>query len=350
MDIQRVKKYSFWTLIAITLVLSILAKTSDFIVDHLYQGGIFQLIRVIYDYTLGWLPFPFIYLAVAVVVFFFCRILISRDGFFRKLVHIGQLLIVLICLFYLLWGLNYQSTSIEDKLNLEMKDPSIEQLKVLFEESTDLLNDLSINRDTNYSYDFQKLESDLRPLLESQLEDFGYPTNGRVRVRKIIPGALLLFRTSGIYIPHALEGHVDGGLYKIQWPFTLAHEMAHGYGITKESDCNFIAYLVCKASPNYNVKYSGELAYWRYLASQLLDADKEAYELIRSKLSPDVEKDLLSIREHIIAYPDLMPKYRNIIYDNYLKSHGVAAGIKSYDRMILLIEAWKLKNEKDGSR
>jgi len=42
-----------------------------------------------------------------------------------------------------------------------------------------------------------------------------------------------------------------------------------------------------------------------------------------------------------------MPKVRNAVYDSYLKSHGVKEGLRSYSRMILLVDAWNRKEGKD---
>ena len=269
-----------------------------------------------------------------------------RQSWKIKLVNIGEILLYLFCAFYLTWAINYNTSPVEKKSNLKIINPSDDELKQRFAEVSSRLNRLSANIGERPELDFKTLEKTIRPELESVLEEFSYPTLGRVRVRKIFSGSILRIRTSGIYIPHAFEGHVDGGLYRMQWPFTIAHEMAHGYGITHESDCNFFAYLVCQQIDDPIFQFSANLAYWRYLAYQVQSLDKVYYEEIRDGLDALVINDLKEIRAHIDRYPDLMPKYRNIIYDNYLKSHGVAAGIKSYDRMILLIEAWNKKNEK----
>lgn len=252
-------------------------------------------------------------------------------------------MICVFCAFYLSWALNYNATPVEKKVNLTIENPSDELLKQRFIEVSNELNRLSANIGERPELNFRDIEKRIRPNLESILDEFSYPTYGRVRVRKIFSGSILRIRTSGIYIPHAFEGHVDGGLYRLQWPFTIAHEMAHGYGITHESDCNFFAYLVCSDIEDPIFQFSAQLAYWRYLAYQVRSIDKDYYQKIRESLDGRVENDLLEIRKHIDRYPDMMPKYRNVIYDQYLKSHGVASGIRSYDRMILLLEAWHKK-------
>ena len=347
-DILNILSRKYWNigLMTITIILFCLTKISGPIADSLYLAGVFQLLRIIYDHSIGFLPFPFIYLLLPLVVFQVFRQFFSQELFKVKVLKILEVFLWLICCFYLLWALNYHATPVEYKADLQMANLSNERLVETFDLVSLELNSLSANVGERNVDAFGSIENTIRPLLEDVLSDFGYPTWGRVRVRKLFAGAILRNRTSGIYIPHVFEGHVDGGLYSIQWPFTIAHEMSHGYGITHESDCNFFAYLACRKSDDPYIRYSATLAYWRYLASHLRSIDQDLYESKRETMDEAVINDLVQIRAHIDRYPDLMPKYRNKIYDQYLKTHGVSAGIKSYDRMILLIEAWNNKKEK----
>ena len=41
-----------------------------------------------------------------------------------------------------------------------------------------------------------------------------------------------------------------------------------------------------------------------------------------------------------------MPQARDKIYDKYLKSHGLAAGIASYDQIVDLVAAFNKTNSK----
>ncbi len=337
------RKYYNLGLVLITIILFLSTKVSGLLADNLYLGGIFQLWRIVYDYTIGFIPIPFIYVLLPLVIFQVFRQFLSKDPWKTKILKILEVFLWLLCGFYLLWALNYHATPVEVKADLDIENLSNERLIEVFDEVSLELVSLSANVGERTIPDFAITEKNIRPLLENVLNTFDYPTLGRVRVRKLFAGTILRNRTSGIYIPHVLEGHVDGGLYPVQWPFTIAHEMSHGYGITHESDCNFFAYLACMQSEDTFIQYSATLAYWRYLASHLISIDEELYKSKRAQMDTAVLNDLDEIRAHIVRYPDLMPKYRSKIYDKYLKSHGVSSGIKSYDRMILLIEAWNKK-------
>jgi len=53
-------------------------------------------------------------------------------------------------------------------------------------------------------------------------------------------------------------------------------------------------------------------------------------------------KQLLSdIHKNDAKYPDLLPKFRNAVYDTYLKSQGVADGLHSYSRVVQLVWAYE---------
>lgn len=222
-------------------------------------------------------------------------------------------------------------------LSLEKRDIDSCYIQNTFYHQSELIAFLAAAKTEPLSFD--KMESSIRVLQEPMHASWGIRTWGRVRVRKMFPGFLLHFRTTGIYIPHALEGHIDGGTYYKQHPYTLAHEMAHGYGFTDESVCNYIAYLTCIKSDHTMIRYSAHLAYWRYLALYFRYFFPEEWEYIYAELPDSVQDDLNLIRQHILRFEEWMPRYRDKIYDRYLKSHGVKAGIQSYNQMIELIAA-----------
>ena len=306
--------------------------------DWLYFKTIFQFFRIIHDYTLGWLPIASIYIIAPLFIgyFFYKRQKIK----FWWLESIISCLLFIIVAFYITWGFNYQQPSIYKTANLEPVKLDSSYITETFKLQTNVLDSLLLkNPDLNLEESTTSIENNLRILQERILQEWNVPTLGRVRVRKMFKGSLLHFRTSGIYIPHAFEGHLDGGLYRLQHPFTLAHEMAHGYGFTDESVCNFVSYLTCIASDDPAIRFSAELAYWRYLVGYYKYFNRQAWKTEYENLNPLLKYHLEQIFEHINNYKDWMPKYRDIIYDQYLKTHGVKAGIRSYDLMIVLIAA-----------
>lgn len=324
----------------VTFLLNMGFRFSPDFYEVVYFRTVYQAIRVAHDFTLGYLPIPSLYLMLIFMLWFFFRKVRANLKSWLKCLFL--FLVWIVILFYWLWGFNYNQERLSSRLELEI--PAIDSTYITqeFLKQTELLYALkdSMTGTTSKYYSF---ESHIRENQVAILNQWNMPTKGRVRVRYMIPGSLLHFRTSGIYIPHASEGHVDIGLYKKQHPFTIAHEMSHGYGITDESEANFVGYMTCIRSNRLEVVYSAELAYWRYLIRYYRSFHPDDWSDYYNGLDPRLIQDLNLIQNHIKKYKDWMPKYRDVIYDNYLKTHGVKAGIRSYDQMILLIAAYKNK-------
>src|SRR5690606_23696764 len=149
----------------------------------------------------------------------------------------------------LLWGFNYRQIPLTERLGMSLGTVSEADISEEYLRASEYLikaaNQLpgSLLTDETIS-DHLIRDSDLRELVENALRTLGLPAKGRVRRRQVWPaGTLLRVRTTGIYIPQSLEGHIDKGLLAVEKPFTPAHGMAHGYGVTDEGACNFIAWL-----------------------------------------------------------------------------------------------------------
>ncbi len=351
-------KYIWIALGLLALVLDRWLATIPHWVDQYYFRGIFQIFRWVYDHTLGLLPLPMVYITLIIFIVYTARIFTKmikkakagnwikgfQDGLLGLLAFFGGALFF----FYFLWGFNYNRPDIYTDLG--MKEPTVDSIYLLKEidrvtqklistralVSTDSINAVSADEIP------ENLESIIRNDLELLLESWEVPTHGRVRVRKLLPmGILLRFSTAGVYVPYALEGHIDGGLHPIQWPFTMAHEMTHGYGYGDEGTCNFIGYLACLNSEHAVIRYSAIRAYWRYLMSDLRMLDKQQYRQRLKELPRGVKVDLNEIIEYMDRYPDIMPAVRDKVYDTYLKSHGVKAGLANYSHMIKYVKAYE---------
>ena len=334
-----------------------------FLVDTIYYKGIFQIVRAVYDHTLGLLPVPMVYVLFLILVWVIARILDNIwKQITRKEVNVIQKITAsiiavvnplgyIIFAFYALWGWNYQRTSFEQRMEFtEIKPDTIalyretlEVMEVLYEQRMGILDD---------SMHFEQellptnMESELREVQEKLISSWGEPTTGRVRIRKLRPsGILLRISTSGVYIPFVCEGHVDAGLHTLQFPFTMAHEMAHGYGYTDEGVCNFVGFLTCLQSEDKVLNYSGLLGYWRYQLSHLRTHAPYSYNMIRRQMPDAIRMDLNDIADQMDKYPDLFPKVRNAVYDSYLKSHGVKSGIANYNDIVRLVAQYKQSGE-----
>lgn len=326
--------------------------------EQLYSRGIFVFFRYVFDYTLALIPIPLFYIFILGTLYWLFRkvrrffrnpedLSLSRrlgSGLFTLLAFAGGLLFV----FYWTWGYNYNRLTVEQQLGLSTAKPSQEQLVAMVEKEVQLAiasrNQIE-GADSLAITQIQapiKTSADIRPLLTKVLKEHGYPTPGRVKVARLLPkGILMRFGISGIYLPFVGEGHIDGGLHVVDQPFTLAHEMAHGYGFGNEATCNFWAYLACLASDDPAMHYVAHFNYLEYLLVTLKRFDKQQYMNVRGELPKGILNDLIAKKKNNAQYPDLIPL--SMFNDAYLKSQGVKEGVLSYSRVVLLVEAYRKK-------
>lgn len=331
-----------------------------------YSRGFYRLIRAIYDYSFGFLPFAGIYIFALLFSIWFIpkfihfvkAVFIRKEGFWGKGYGFSFLafLSALTFWFLVLWGYNYARTPISDRIGLVL--PEAMGFNAVFEEAQYIKNACIQTRneipniDTNAitaAYYSNNLEEEMRELLEKTLHEYGYDISGHVRGRFIQPaGILLRFSSSGVYFPFTGEGHVDEGLNPIIKPFTMTHELAHGYGFGDEAVCNFWAYLACIRSADPAIRYSGYLSYWRYVYSALMEfMTEEDYLVERATISRGMYNDMEAIYATLDQYPPFIPYLQPAIYDIFLKIQGEEDGIKSYSRVVLLVSSWRKKYSKN---
>ena len=312
--------------------------------DNWYYKGIFTLIRQAYDYLLGWSPIPMVYIVLSIILVRTARWFgNSAKGWTYQLSALIGGVAAMVVLFYVLWGFNYRQVSLQDRLGFDLDAVSKEEVDEEFRRATEVLRNEAeglsdrLTRDESIA-GLKISDADLRPDVESALEVLQLPHKGRVRVRQLWPnGFLLRWNTAGIYIPQTGEGQIDKGLLSIQKPFTLAHEMAHGYGVTDEGACNFIAWLACSQSRDQWVRFGGAFTYWRYAAAEMpLDSVMQ----VIHAMPPVVARAMTLVKQNDAKYPDLLPKVRDAVYNSYLKRHGVKGGLRSYNYVVLMVQQY----------
>ncbi len=246
---------------------------------------------------------------------------------------------VFVTTFYWVWGFHYFQPNLKERWNLAKTDMDSVYIQNRIET---LIPDLIRYRqmisqaqiDSLKGGGFIVMEDALRSQMTRLLPEMGWKTAGNVRIRKLQPeGVLLRLSTAGIYIPYVFEGHVDQGLHSLQLPFTVAHEMAHGYGVTDEGDCNTIALLVCLQTEHPVYIYASLLTYFRYLYFDPRWSDQNKSNILTSL--PDVIRtDLENIKKQSFLFPDVFPAIRDIMYETYLRLMGVEEGLQSYHSFV----------------
>lgn len=349
------KGFVRWGIILAVLALLLRAVAGPEWIEQYYARGFFQLYRMFWDTLLSsWFPLALLYVLVLILLVRFSRA-IYRWWKLKGIQRVWSLLAGLLGFvgwgvfsFLLLWGYNYGRVPVEQKLGLELQPPMREVLEEQIRKEAAVLAQLrtQIPHANDYALTSVNFPPDVEHRLSAALEEvlayYNYPVVGRVRARAMYPkGIFLRFSSAGLYLPWTGEGHVDGGLLLLQQPYTMAHEMAHGYGFGDEGTCSFWSYLTAFRVEDPALKYAIRLGYWRRLAAGWARVDRDSYENFRSTLAPGMIADLEAINANNAAYPDIMPRFRDAAYDSYLKAQGIAEGMLNYGKVVLMVEAWR---------
>ena len=348
---QQLRKWK-WIISAVICFLLLNLLPAAFI-EKYYSNGFFLWIRSLLDNTFGKLPFPSYYIFLA---FIFVLTLKWFLHFFRekpqpvlqRFFKVASFAGFMILLFFILWGFNYGRIPLEEKLHLDIQPLTEEQLVAESKITIQQLSNIRglIKKDTNSIPEIvfiNNIEQNSRDALNTSLKDFKYPFSSKIRGRFVFEDIFLVFSIGGQYLPFIGEGNVDDGVFYSKKPFYLIHEMAHGNGFTQEADCNFLSYVSCVKSGNLSLEYSGELNYLLYLFSELKIRNKILFYSIKESIPRVIQKDLTELKQHSEKHTFKTGFFGDFINNTYLKLLGVQDGIRNYDKMVLLVYAWKQK-------
>ncbi len=312
--------------------------------ETFYYRTLFIGFRRIWDPLIAIIPFPVFYIWMSLILGFIFYLF--RSFYLRKISFIYLILNVLSLIsfqaswFYWTWAYNYNKPSLGYQWNLlsTIQDSEFNESLINQTNLVDSLRNLDSTFLGSPKVNLSILEQDLRSLINAFQAANGFPVFPGIRCRSLNPpGILMVWSTSGVYLPFIGESQIDAGLSAYSIPFTMAHELAHGAGWTNEGDCNFIAYLACRVSKDAFIRYSTELNYWRYLLSTASNKDPQLYKQQIKQCSDKVKSDLKAIHEANNRYPELIPALRDWFYDWYLKQNGISNGEISYSDIITLV-------------
>jgi len=326
-------------------------------VEQWYSRGLFQGIRWGFDRTLGLFPFPAFYLFwLGVLVFWIWqyRTRLKMNGFWQRM---GYWLVkvlgfggLLVGFFFWLWAFNYARIPLQTQMNLDVQPLDTIALWNELRSETEILDSLRntlVGNDTNAINDErfwpEHAEDTIREAVEKWMASENFPVGGRVRGRFIYPeGTLFKFGASGIYWPFIGEGNLEAGMHPLRKLSSMAHEMSHGYGFSDEGVCNFIAYAACTQQSNTYIAYCAHLDYWNTVASACLESDPNRYNSqYRPTIPRGIVADQQAIRKQHRKFKELLPELRYQVYDSYLKSQGISAGMLNYEEVLMLVHAWR---------
>lgn len=246
-------------------------------------------------------------------------------------------------------GIGYNRTRLEQRLSLESVEISGENLystalilkgeceslidKIEFSESGSSVSDIDFTEISNEALKgYEALGYDFPTLDIKTFDSVAKP----VHFSKVMTWLDLL----GVYTYFTGEANVNVHYPDYTTPFTVAHEMAHQRGISREDEANFVAFLVCERADNVYVKYSAYFNMLEYVSSALYRTDKELYKKLVSEYDSRMKGEINAYREFYLENRnETLGKISDTVNDNYLKAQGTE-GVISYGLVVRLCVAY----------
>lgn len=254
---------------------------------------------------------------------------------------------VLFFIFTLTCGMNYQRPSFSEEYGMATESYSAKDLAYVCRILTEDVNEWGqkVKRDGQGLAVFGSSTKEEREEAVLSMQRLGtiYPAleGYYPKPKGLLFSEFLSFQNlTGIYVPFTVEANYNQDMISYNIPFTMCHELSHLRGFMQEEEANFIGYLACLKSDSEMFRYSGSLMGWIYCMNVLQDADPALYGEIRSRLLPEVLKDLEANSEFWDRYEGAVSEVSNKVNDTYLKANGQDDGVKSYDRMVDLLVAY----------
>jgi hypothetical protein len=193
-------------------------------------------------------------------------------------------------------------------------------------------------------YSFDEMSKKLCAAFDKVHEKYPFIKSFSGRVKPVAASVAMSYaHTTGIYVPFSGEANINIDFPDYSIPFTAAHELAHQRGVSREDEANFIAFLVCTASDDVYIRYSGYLGMLEYTLNPLYGANADYYSDVYLSLDEDVRGELRAYSNFFNKYRDsTASKVNNAVNDTYLKAQGTE-GTKSYGMVVDLAVAYYLQ-------
>ena len=168
-----------------------------------------------------------------------------------------------------------------------------------------------------------------------------YP-NGKRTVKPMLFESIIEYGCLRIFRSFFNEIHVNNYSLNASYPFTLAHEMAHQFGIAHESEANLYAFAVCLRSEDERIRYSAYLLTILYVINDAAVFLPDVVDSLASAIRPEIIADLRENRRHWMAVRNRsLSNMQDKAYDAYLKTNKVSSGSDNYSEVVgLLISSY----------
>ena len=330
----------------------------------IYTTRIYPVIGTLLSPISGFFPFAvgdiFIALSIAWVILY----PIYEIGLRKKRVfgRVAEYLLWVYAWFYIAWGLNYSQPNIYYRIGMKPVEVSKAKFKKFAYQYADSLNALSNASLSNARKSIfpdsivdDGLKNRVRDAVLKEYNKIGYreginrPFNQHPHAKTMVFTPLSsMAGVTGSMGPFFCEFTLNGDILAHDYPATYAHEFAHFLGVANEGEANFYSYIVCTASADKQVRFSGYYHIFFHVLNNVFDilGEKEGERFLKH-IRPEIIQRARNDRRYWLSKRcKALDAAQDFIFELYLRGNHVAEGRKSYSGVIGLILAWEEKIKK----
>lgn len=376
-------KWHHWILLVLLLLVTLTKMIPLW--GFIYTTRIYPIIGTLLSPISGFFPFAvgdiFIALSIAWVIFYpiyeiglrkklakrYFFLAAKRGSYPKKKVVFGRVaeyLLWVYAWFYIAWGLNYSQPNIYYRIGMKPVEVSEAKFKAFAYQYADSLNALSIASDSiagksnagksifSDSIVDDGLKNQVRDAVLKEYNKIGYkegintPFNQHSHAKTMVFTPLSsMSGVTGSMGPFFCEFTLNGDILPHDYPATYAHEFAHFLGVANEGEANFYSYIVCTASADKQVRFSGYYHIFFHVLNNVFDilGEKEGERFLKH-IRPEIIQLAKSDRHYWLSKRcKALDAAQDFIFELYLRGNHVAEGRKSYSGVIGLILAWQEK-------
>ena len=331
----------------------------------IYTTRIYPVIGTLLSPISGFFPFAvgdiFIALSITWVILYpIYEIRLRKKRVFGR---VAEYLLWVYAWFYIAWGLNYSQPNIYYRIGMKPVEVSKAKFKKFAYQYADSLNALSnaslSNARKSISPDSivdDALKNRVRDAVLKEYNKIGYreginrPFNQHPHAKTMVFTPLSsMAGVTGSMGPFFCEFTLNGDILAHDYPATYAHEFAHFQGVANEGEANFYSYIVCTASADKQVRFSGYYHIFFHVLNNVFDilGEKEGERFLKH-IRPEIIQRARNDRHYWLSKRcKALDAAQDVIFELYLRGNHVAEGRKSYSGVIGLILAWQEKKMKE---
>ena len=343
-----------WSRISlITLLLSIIvyiATVNSVAVADCINGTLSAFVRKTLAIISAPLPFSFFEVLIITLPIWLTLLIVwaikrarNFHGALRVIFSLVGVISILLTSYIFTLGVGYRTTALSERIGIEESSYiSVEELARVTLIVRDEVNGYadrvgSADSQSVMPYSIDELNERLMRAYDAMNDEYAIVKHFDSCVKPVYFSTVMSdLRITGIYSFFTGEANVNVEYPDYVLPFTAAHELAHQRGISRENEANFVAFLVCVASDDDFIRYSGYLNLYEYLASALYRADKEIYYEVAGGLS---ERAIDDIRASNAVYEEhkdsFLGELNEKLNDRYLQLNGTQ-GTVTYGYVVRL--------------